>query len=356
MTRIVTLGSLVLFALTLVVTVAAVVARAVRLVRAARRKRLIATHRRLLLEFAAGEGDPDDLVRMPERTLRPSAIELLSKVRGEARDALAAVFERRGAAAEAMADLRRGGLVRRARAAELLGTLGHRPAVPELCLLLEDRNPDLRVVCVRALGRIGVATAAPALLRSLTGPRPTPSHLVAHALTQLGPEATPALTQALDHADPQVRLTALDALGLRGTAAARIQIAGLLAHDESLAVRTRAAAVLGRVGTKSTVDALLAATDVAQPAALRGEAARSLGELGIRPAVEPLARLLTDPHYQVAHQAARALLRLGDAGRKALECAAEGVPPAGSANGTAAAAHAVEALAAQELTAQRAVR
>src|SRR5688572_21442941 len=159
MTRIVTLGSLVLFALTLVVTVAAVVARAVRLVRAARRKRLIATHRRLLLEFAAGEGDPDDLVRMPERawrTLRPSAIELLSKVRGEARDALAAVFERRGAAAEAMADLRRGGLVRRARAAELLGTLGHRPAVPELCLLIEDRHPDLRVVCVRALGRIGV--------------------------------------------------------------------------------------------------------------------------------------------------------------------------------------------------------
>jgi len=350
MIRVVTLGFLILLALTGVVTVAAVATRAVRPLRDRRRHRLMARHRRDLLEFAAGEGDPDALVDIPERAwkaLEPSAVQLLGKVRGEAREAIAGVFERRGAAVEAMRDLRRRGVVRRARAAEMLGTLGHAEAVPDLCALLDDRHPDLRIVCARALGRLGDAAAAPALLRSLTGPRPTPSHLVAHALTHLGPDATPELIRALDHADPQVRLTALDALGLRGVAAARSQIAGLLERDGSLAVRTRAAAVLGRLGTGSTVDALVAATGAVHPTALRGQAVRSLGELGIRSAVEQLAHLLADPHHEVAHQASRALLRLGTTGLRALESAASPGAPA---------AHAIEALAVQRLAAERATR
>jgi HEAT repeat protein len=270
---------------------------------------------------------------------------MLGKVRGEAYAALVSVFERRGAAARATRDVRRRDPVRRARAAEVLGNLSRRDAVPLLVRLLGDGDPDVRIVAARALGTVGDPAAAPHLLASLAARRTVPSHQVAQAVARLGVVAQPAVVDALGHPDESVRAVAAEVLGLIGAAGATSRVEAVLRDDPSLEVRVRAARTLGRLGTRTALDPLRGALSPTQPPALRAEAARALGELGTPVSTGALGALLGDPQYQVAHHAARSLLRLGPPGREALSAALAGT-------GTAA-AHAREALAVAELDERR---
>jgi HEAT repeat protein len=200
----------------------------------------------------------------------------------------------------------------------VLGNIGTAECVPQLVELLHDRNPNVRVVAARALGHLGHPSAAAALLASTAGPNPVPPLLVAHALVLVGPGAKPDVVAALDDPSELTRSTALEVLGLIGAVGAAPQVEFVLRSDLSLDVRVRAARTLGRLGARSGLAPLLEAVEPDRPATLRAEAARALGELGAPAAVQPLAALLTDPVYQVAHQAARALIRLGKPGREAL--------------------------------------
>jgi HEAT repeat protein len=271
---------------------------------------------------------------------------MLGKVRGEAYTALVSVFERRGAAARATRDVHRRDPVRRARAADVLGNLSRREAVPLLVELLGDSDPDVRIVAARALGTVGDAAAAPHLLACLAARRTVPSHQVAQALARLGVVAQPAAADALGHPDESVRAVAAEVLGMVGAAGATSRVEAVLRDDPSLEVRVRAARTLGRLGTRTALDPLRAALSRTEPPALRAEAARALGELGTAVSTGALAALLGDPQYPVAHQAARALLRLGPPGREALASACA------TGDGTAA-AHAREALAVAELDERR---
>jgi hypothetical protein len=182
-----------------------VVGRALRRYREARRARLAAPARRVLLALAAGDDEPehlDTLVRLEPavwRAVEPTAVAMLGKVRGEAHASLVTVFERRGMGGRALRDVTARGAVRRARAAEVLGNLGRRDAVPSLVRLLAEADPDVRMVAARALGRIAEPDAATPLLESLAGRRPVPPQTVAHALMRMGAAAQHALTAALDH-------------------------------------------------------------------------------------------------------------------------------------------------------------
>jgi HEAT repeat protein len=333
----------VLLSVCLLVAVLIVVTRTARLLRSARRTRLAAAPRRALLALAADgyqSGEMDGLVALPPRYWRavaPVAIAMLSKVRGDGLAALAAVFERRGEIARELRALRARGAVRRARAAEVLGGVRCAAAVPGLIALLHDRRAEVRLVAVRALGRIGDPAAAQPLLDCLARAEATPANLVTQALVELGAGAGPALVAALDHAEARVRLAALSAMRLAGTVSAEARVAAALADDPSIEVRVAAAALLGRLGTGSAAAPLLAATDPAQPATVRAEACRALGELGATAAVAPLLDLLDDPAYPVAHGAASALAALGEAGRAGIRQA--------SRRRSAAGAHAREALA-----------
>jgi HEAT repeat protein len=277
------------------------------------------------VRLTAGDEDEtltDQLAAVPPQTWRavePAAVAMLGKVRGEAHTALVAVFKQRGAGIRASHDLTARGAVRRARAAEVLGNLGAADAVPRLCELLRDRDADVRVVAARALGRIADAAAAGPLLAATVGARRVPPQLVAHALLRLGLAAQSETEKALDHPAELVRATAVEVLGLIGAVGAAKRVEFALRSDLSLPVRTRAARTLGRLGTFSALAPLLEAVEPGRPPALRAEAALALGELGARAAAQPLAALLADDDYQVAHQAARALLRLGGPGRDALE-------------------------------------
>jgi HEAT repeats len=329
-------------------SVSIVTARAIRTARRRRRAALAAGPRRALLAFVAdnGEEGADELVAIPEdawRAAEPATVALLGKVRGDAHRALVEVFTRRGVGLRARRGLRDRSPVRRARAAQVLGDLELREAVPDLCDLLGDRHPEVRIVAVRALGRIGDPGAAWRLLASLDRPDPAPALLVTDALVQLGKDVEVTLSAALDHPQARVRAVCLDALGLLGATGTAGRVGRVLRDDTQLDVRIAAAATLGKLGTRSGLVPLVEALRPNRPVALRAAAARALGELGAASAVPELEALLADPAYRVAHEAAHALRRLGGAGREALE--RQAAAGGDAADEPPAAGHAREALA-----------
>ncbi|MFI5492310.1 HEAT repeat domain-containing protein [Actinoplanes sp. NPDC051859] len=302
---------------------AIVAVRVTRRIKDNERARLAEQPRKALLAFVAdnGEEGSDDLVAIPDdawRAAEPHALALLGKLRGEAHLGLVSVFLRRGAARSALHGLRSRSPVKRSRAAQVLGDLEVRRAVPELCRLLTDRYPEVRVVAVRALGRIGDPAAAWRIISSLDQPDPIPSLLASHTLAQLGPEAEVTLSAALDHPQARVRAVCLDALGLLGATGSVHRIARIVNEDSHLDVRVAAATNLGKLGTRTALEPLTHALRDSRPTALRSAAAKALGDLGSPSAVPTLATLLGDDAYQVAHEAAHAMRRLGSKGLDAL--------------------------------------
>jgi HEAT repeat protein len=323
MLRVFTITIAVLAAIVAVTAAAIVVVRVGRQIRQRRQAALAAGPRRALLAFVAdnGEEGSHDLIAIPQdawKAAESGALGLLGKLRGEAHVALVSVFLRRGTARAALRDLRSRSRVRRARAAQVLGDLELRQAVPELCRLLTDRHGEVRVVAVRALGRIGDPAAAWRLIASLDQSHPVPSLLATHTLVQLGPDAEVTLSAALDHPQARVRAVCLDALGLLGAAGSVPRVARVLREDTVLDVRVAAATNLGRLGARSALEPLTAALSPARPGPLRAAAARALGHLGSPSAVPSLVALLGDDEFRVAHEAAHALRRLGRAGLQAL--------------------------------------
>lgn len=355
--RVVTIVIGVLIAIVALTGIGIVIVRVSRQARRRKQDRLAAGPRRALLAFIAGDGveGSDDLVAIPDdawKAAEAGAIGLLAKLRGETHLALVAVFLRRGTAKAALRDLRSRSRVRRAHAAGVLGDLEFREAVPELCRLLNDPKPEVRVVAVRALGRIGDPAAAWRLIASLDQPEPVSSLLATHTLVQLGSQTEVTLSAALDHPQARVRAVCLDALGLLGAAGSVQRVAGVLRNDTTLDVRVAAATNLGRLGARSGLEPLSAALSPAEPAPLRAAAARALGELGAPSAVPALAALLGDHEFRAAHEAAHALRKLGDTGLDALravvaqetsEASAGERDPHSKSSGPAS--HALEALA-----------
>lgn len=118
-----------------------------------------------------------------------------------------------------------------------------------------------------------------------------------------------------------VRTSAARALGGLGPRAAVDPLVHLLRHDESKSVRFTAAQALGAVGDTRAVPALVEALED-DDATVQVWAAFSLGRLRARAAVPSLVRLLDAPAMSVRWSAAIALLQIGDeAGRAALAAA-----------------------------------
>ena len=92
---------------------------------------------------------------------------LLPAMRGGDRDRLVEVLEQQRIIDIALRDAYSRWAVRRARAADLLGTAGVERGGSQLRFLLLDRDADVRRTAARALGLVGAAEAIPDLLTSL---------------------------------------------------------------------------------------------------------------------------------------------------------------------------------------------
>src|SRR6201999_2252276 len=100
------------------------------------------------------EGDLATVGGREGRVLDSVTASLLTKLRGEDRAAVVQMLEARGLVQSAQRDLRGRGIVKRARAAELLGATAVPAAYEDLTAALQDRNDELRGVSERALGRM----------------------------------------------------------------------------------------------------------------------------------------------------------------------------------------------------------
>jgi HEAT repeat protein len=183
-------------------------------------------------------------------------------------------------------------------AAIAMGRLGTAAAAEALVEVLDGPPEFYRFSHVNALRRIGTP-AVPALLRALETGIGTQRHWAASILGELHePRALQPLIAALGDIDEGIRTTAAGALGWLGDARAAPALLPLLS-DPTPSVRAQAAHALGRLeGTKVVpASTLLPLLNDPSPD-VRAAAVQALGRIGEAEAVTALERLRQDDHAE----------------------------------------------------------
>jgi HEAT repeat protein len=107
-----------------------------------------------------------------------------------------------------------------------------------------DKDDEMRLAAVRALGTMGDPSICPRLCAMFDGEPPLTRLAILHTLAELrNPAAEPLLVRLLANTDPEVRRTAVVALAKFGTRAARAHVVAA-ARDSEWHVRAAAADVL----------------------------------------------------------------------------------------------------------------
>ena len=312
-----TIAVLVLYLTSIALIVTTVVRGSLRARRERQHARLI---RRLRdpVEACVVEGKPMPSVPASEQdALLELVLRYTSVVRGKDADRLTDALEEQGVTARLLRRLQSRPAWRRAQAAEMLGQLRLRAAVPSLVSALDDPSEDVRTVAARSLAAIRDPAAVPALARALADPSRWTLSLIAENLMAMGPSAVPPLLELLASDEHNVRVAAVQILGeIRDPAATPALIAVL--GESDLNLRAQAAAALGKLGGPDAEGALLAALDDPQWQ-VRAQAAKALGRLAHPATAANLARAMPDDNWWVRVNCAESLARLGAEGRRQLE-------------------------------------
>ncbi|HUQ64251.1 MAG TPA: HEAT repeat domain-containing protein [Acidimicrobiales bacterium] len=226
----------------------------------------------------------DALDPFEQRALDAQAHSLLPKLRGQEKESLARLLDRRGAVQAAKLRTRSRRPSARAEATEFLGQSGSPSALNNLLGLLNDPKPEVRWAAARGLGEIGDPVAVSPLLGSLEGPRPIPVDVVADAVFKIRDCPISVLRQGLKSQSAPVRAVTVELLGRFQAVAVSAEIIERLEDDPSVEVRARAARALGRVGTPRAIDPLVSSFGDA-PVALRAQIVWALKEIGVPEAV-----------------------------------------------------------------------
>lgn len=157
-------------------------------------------------------------------------------------------------------------------------------AAAPLLVLLQDQDPQIRVTAAQALGKIAVPDTAPALLRSLDDADPAVRAMSAWALGNLGEDV-------------------LDQAGLK--LAKRLD-------DPSPAVKLASARALGALGSTQPIVALLTEQLTRSDVETRRAAVQALTWLEAGSAYHALIAALGDPDAQVRQGAVAALGEMVD--------------------------------------------
>lgn len=285
-------------------------------------------HVRPILFQALDDGDLDlraldALTPVQQRCLEAQARSLLHDLRGQDRETLARLLDRRGAVEAARRQTRSRRAGSRQQAGELLADAGSPAGVRDLIQLLADPDPKVRWSAARGLGRAGHVSALSPLLASLEGERALPPDVVADAVFQIRRCPVSLLRQGLRSRSVPTRAVTVELLGRFQALDATDDVIHLLDHDPSVEVRARAARSLGRMGSPRAVDPLLSCLDDG-PVAMRAQAIWALGEIGPPQALPVLRAALLGPSHQLREMAAGALLAMGPSGVDVLAQVAAG--------------------------------
>jgi len=213
-------------------------------------------------------------------------------------------------------------------------------SVSVLIQMLQDQELNVRVNAATALGQSKEATAVPALTQALhlQDQDETVRASVAEALKKIGsPEALralketiPALIQALQDRDPEVRSNAAYTLGGKGEGAVDAVPALIqLLKDQNGDVRSNSAGALGQIGTpeaiKAAKGAIPALVQALQNKDIRVTAAGALGQIGTPEAIKAaegavpdLIQALQDQDDSARRTAAVALGKVGESAKDAV--------------------------------------
>lgn len=333
---------------TLVVLVATIV-----MARLARREQARAVDRRVgplredVLAVVSGDdegGSASRLAALRGRSadlVEPVLVGYLSKVRGAPADRITEVLAAHGMHRKALAGVDSVSGIRRARSAWALGTMRVDGASAAVAPLLDDRDRGVSVTAARALGLLGDAGSAHALLESVRpgrrGRGELPVWVVVESLVALGPSAAPTIGAGLESEDASTRTAAALAIGRAQHLSQAQALRDLLGRESDPVVLTAVAGALGAVGGAGDVATLLPLTEPGRARSVRLAAVLALGELGGPDAVAALADLLADPDPRLGELVAEVLVDHGGVGLTALEAHAddEGASGAAAAYGLA---------------------
>jgi hypothetical protein len=318
----------------LVLVVVVVAVRSRRLGRQKRDEMLLAPLRGPLIVVASGEDDDGSATEqltwatgVTRDVLDEVVVDLLTKIRGLPAEQLVQVLTAHGAVERAKADLGHRSLVRRAKAAQMLGLAGGPDAVPLLVEALGDSTVQVRNSAAYGLGLIGDASAAAAVLAATGADNGgIPASTSAETLQSMGVGISGVLGAAFEDDAARTRMVAAHVTGDRSFTRGLPALRRLLATDPDLTVRETCATAIGRLGRDEDVAVLARHVAGDEPLSLRRACAAALGDLGEAAAVPVLATLLDDPDPRLAEIAASALIGLGTDGHAAL-AGREDTPP-----------------------------
>jgi len=223
----------------------------------------------------------------------------------------------------------------RARSADNLGIIQHRPSWPLLVRALGDPHPDVQAVAVRSLAAIQEPESFPALVERLHAVLLKPSaalslRAVKTALVSFPLKDAVGLAPSLGHSHRRIRFVATDIvremverLAVQEedfvlepkTFPAQLAESFLtqLGFDENPDVRARAAPVIAYLADPRATPVLLALLGDAEWF-IRLHAVRAFAKRKYISQAPQIARRLTDPHWMVREAAARTLLVFGRVG------------------------------------------
>lgn len=195
----------------------------------------------------------------------------------------------------------------REEAVRRLGQSGGDDAVAGLVMALEDENRGVRELAADYLTHCGGDLCTRLLASFLAHEDISVRHLASEVLVNIGPEAVPALADALTDPQQEVRQFALDALGLIGDSSVVDRVHCLL-DDPGAGVACSAAEALGYFGIPQSVPHLLRAFE--QHVFLRPQAAEALGRIGDPMAFKGLSKYLDIDDAVLLYSVIEALGRL----------------------------------------------